>query len=139
MWTTLDIFYILYLSANGTAAVVQLGSLLGLTGKLSTILSSFILTQLHKCRFGDADLPIDDIAAACLLVTNNINQYSDNKEIHFPSCTFEICLDLNYNFISGNTDWPQVYFGVSTLLDASSGDSLKAEEEQKEVEILLIE
>lgn len=27
----------------------------------------------------------------------------------------------------------QVYFGVSTLLDASSSDGMKAEEEQKEV------
>lgn len=32
-----------------------------------------------------------------------------------------------------STDWSQVYFGVSTLLDASSSDGLKAEEEQKEV------
>lgn len=30
-------------------------------------------------------------------------------------------------------EWIQVYFGVSTLIDASSSDSLKAEDEQKEV------
>lgn len=36
-----------------------------------------------------------------------------------------------------NTDRFQVYFGVSTLLDASSSDGLKAEEEQREVTILL--
>ena len=30
----------------------------------------------------------------------------------------------------------QVYFGVSTLLDATSSDSLKAEDEQKEVILL---
>lgn len=29
--------------------------------------------------------------------------------------------------------WDQVYFGVSTLLDASSSDGLKSEDEQKEV------
>ncbi|KAI7999262.1 hypothetical protein LOK49_LG09G01738, partial [Camellia lanceoleosa] len=47
--------------------------------------------------FGDTDLPVDDIAAVCLLV----------------------------------------YFGVSTLLDANSGDGLKAEEEQKVATIRL--
>ncbi|THG10540.1 hypothetical protein TEA_028879 [Camellia sinensis var. sinensis] len=50
-------------------------------------------------RFGDTDLPVDDIAAVCLLV----------------------------------------YFGVSTLLDANSGDGLKAEEEQKEAELAVSE
>ncbi|KAB1215807.1 GDT1-like protein 1, chloroplastic [Morella rubra] len=46
-------------------------------------------------RFGETDLPIDDIAAVFLLL----------------------------------------YFGVSTLLDATSSDSPKAKDEQKEVEL----
>ncbi|GAB4834496.1 Protein pam71, chloroplastic [Ancistrocladus abbreviatus] len=50
-------------------------------------------------RFGDTDLPVDDIAAVCLLV----------------------------------------YFGVSTLVDASSSEGLKAEEEQKEAELAVSE
>lgn len=33
-----------------------------------------------------------------------------------------------------NLHWLQVYFGVSSLLDASSSDGQKAEEEQKEVD-----
>ncbi|KAL5999074.1 hypothetical protein ACLOJK_010024 [Asimina triloba] len=56
-------------------------------------------TNLSFNRFGEADLPIDDIAAAYLLV----------------------------------------YFGVSTLLDATSSDGLKAEEEQKEAELAVSE
>ncbi|KAL3362382.1 hypothetical protein AABB24_014990 [Solanum stoloniferum] len=50
-------------------------------------------------RLGGNDLPVDDIAAVCLLV----------------------------------------YFGVSTLLDASSSDAMKAEEEQKEAELAVSE
>ncbi|KHN25664.1 GDT1-like protein 1, chloroplastic [Glycine soja] len=50
-------------------------------------------------RFGETDLPIDDIAAVCLLV----------------------------------------YFGVSTLLDASSSDGQKSDEEQKEAELAVSE
>ncbi|KAG7036005.1 Protein PAM71, chloroplastic [Cucurbita argyrosperma subsp. argyrosperma] len=51
--------------------------------------------EILAFRLGEIDLPVDDIAAVCLLV----------------------------------------YFGVSTLLDASSSDGLKAEDEQKEAEI----
>lgn len=32
----------------------------------------------------------------------------------------------------------QVYFGVSTLIDAASDDGLKAEDEQKEVTVFLL-
>ncbi|CAH1434284.1 unnamed protein product [Lactuca virosa] len=71
------------LAARNSAAVVFLGT----------------FDEILPFRFGDMDLPLDDIAAALLLV----------------------------------------YFGVSTLLDASSGDGLKAEEEQKEAEIAVSE
>ncbi|KAL5718326.1 Protein pam71 [Ranunculus cassubicifolius] len=50
-------------------------------------------------RFGETDLPLDDIAAAFLLI----------------------------------------YFGISTLVDAASGDGLKQEEEQKEAELAVSE
>ncbi|XP_023532702.1 protein PAM71, chloroplastic-like [Cucurbita pepo subsp. pepo] len=52
--------------------------------------------EILPFRLGEIDLPVDDIAAVCLLV---------------------------------------LYFGVLTLLDASSSDGLKAEDEQKEAEI----
>lgn len=38
----------------------------------------------------------------------------------------------------GYFDGSQVYFGISSLIEASSGDGLKAGEEQKEVNLLLI-
>ncbi|CAI0414756.1 unnamed protein product [Linum tenue] len=55
--------------------------------------------EILPFSFGGTDLPIDDIAAVCLLV----------------------------------------YFGVSTLVDASSSDSLKSEDEQKEAELAVSE
>ncbi|KAL3499278.1 hypothetical protein ACH5RR_038371 [Cinchona calisaya] len=91
------------LAARNSAAVVFLGTF-GALGAM-TIISVVLGRTFHYVddilpfRFGDADLPVDDIAAACLLV----------------------------------------YFGVSTLLEASSGDGLKAEEEQKEAELAVSE
>ncbi|XP_022864585.1 protein PAM71, chloroplastic-like [Olea europaea var. sylvestris] len=72
--------------------------------RLMTIISVFLGRTFHfvdgilPFRFGGADLPVDDLAAVCLLV----------------------------------------YFGISSLIEASSGDGLKAGEEQKEVNLLLI-
>ncbi|CAI9094218.1 OLC1v1029918C1 [Oldenlandia corymbosa var. corymbosa] len=85
------------LAARNSAAVVFLGTF-GALGAM-TIISVVIGRTFHYVddilpfSFGGADLPIDDIAAAFLLI----------------------------------------YFGVSTLLDASSDDGGKADEEQKEV------
>ncbi|KAJ9549851.1 hypothetical protein OSB04_022394 [Centaurea solstitialis] len=87
------------LAARNSAAVVFLGTFgaLGVMTVISVVLGRTFhyVDEILPFRFGETDLPIDDIAAALLLV----------------------------------------YFGVSTLLDASSGDGLKAEEEQKEAEI----
>ncbi|KAI3713448.1 hypothetical protein L1987_72025 [Smallanthus sonchifolius] len=91
------------LAARNSAAVVFLGTFGALA--VMTIISVVLGRTFHYVdeilpfRFGDMDLPIDDIAAVLLLV----------------------------------------YFGVSTLLDASSSDGLKAEEEQKEAEIAVSE
>nr|XP_043640194.1 GDT1-like protein 1, chloroplastic [Erigeron canadensis] len=91
------------LAARNSAAVVFLGTFgaLGVMTFISVVLGRTFhyVDEVLPFRFGDMDLPIDDIAAALLLV----------------------------------------YFGVSTLLDASSGDGLKAEEEQKEAEIAVSE
>ncbi|GJY54822.1 GDT1-like protein 1, chloroplastic [Tanacetum coccineum] len=91
------------LAARNSAAVVFTGTFgaLGIMTVISVVLGRTFhyVDEILPFRFGDTDLPIDDIAAALLLV----------------------------------------YFGVSTLLDASSGDGLKAEEEQKEAEIAVSE
>lgn len=91
------------LAARNSAAVVFLGTFgaLGVMTIISVVLGRTFhyVDEVLPFRFGDMDLPIDDIAAALLLV----------------------------------------YFGVSTLVDASSGDGLKAEEEQKEAEIAVSE
>lgn len=91
------------LAARNSAAVVFLGTF-GALGVM-TIISVILGRTFHYVdgilpfSFGGADLPIDDIAAVCLLV----------------------------------------YFGVSTLLDASSSDGLKSEEEQREAELAVSE
>nr|GEV95456.1 GDT1-like protein 1, chloroplastic [Tanacetum cinerariifolium] len=91
------------LAARNSAAIVFTGTFgaLGIMTVISVVLGRTFhyVDEILPFRFGDTDLPIDDIAAALLLV----------------------------------------YFGVSTLLDASSGDGLKAEEEQKEAEIAVSE
>ncbi|XP_023738491.1 GDT1-like protein 1, chloroplastic [Lactuca sativa] len=91
------------LAARNSAAVVFLGTFgaLGIMTIISVVLGRTFhyVDEILPFRFGDMDLPLDDIAAALLLV----------------------------------------YFGVSTLVDASSGDGLKAEEEQKEAEIAVSE
>ncbi|KAI7733845.1 hypothetical protein M8C21_028630 [Ambrosia artemisiifolia] len=91
------------LAARNSAAVVFLGTFgaLGVMTIISVVLGRTFhyVDEILPFRFGDTDLPIDDIAAALLLV----------------------------------------YFGVSTLLDASSSGGLKAEEEQKEAEIAVSE
>ncbi|XP_059461319.1 GDT1-like protein 1, chloroplastic [Corylus avellana] len=87
------------LAARNSAAVVFTGTFGALAAM--TIISVGLGRTFHYIdeilpfRFGETDLPIDDIAAVFLLV----------------------------------------YFGVSTLLDATSNDSLKAEDEQKEAEL----
>ncbi|KAI7989174.1 hypothetical protein LOK49_LG13G01082 [Camellia lanceoleosa] len=91
------------LAARNSSAVVFIGTFGALA--TMTIISVVLGRTFHYVddilpfRFGDTDLPVDDIAAVCLLVS----------------------------------------FGVSTLLDANSGDGLKAEEEQKEAELAVSE
>ncbi|KAM0938426.1 putative Gdt1 family protein [Dioscorea sansibarensis] len=85
------------LAARNSGAVVFVGTFGALAAM--TIISVVIGRTFHYVdgilpfRLGETDLPIDDIAAACLLI----------------------------------------YFGISTLLDATSDDDLKMKEEQKEV------
>ncbi|KAM7257979.1 hypothetical protein ACFE04_013720 [Oxalis oulophora] len=91
------------LAARNSAPIVFLGTFGALSAM--TIVSVLLgrtfhyIDELLPFSFGGTDLPIDDIAAVCLLV----------------------------------------YFGVSTLLDAASSDSLKAEDEQKEAELAVSE
>ncbi|XP_015896517.3 GDT1-like protein 1, chloroplastic isoform X2 [Ziziphus jujuba] len=91
------------LAARNSAGVVFAGTFGALAAM--TIISVALGRTFHYVdeilpfRFGETDLPIDDIAAVLLLV----------------------------------------YFGVSTLLDATSSDSVKADEEQKEAELAVSE
>ncbi|XP_048230310.1 GDT1-like protein 1, chloroplastic isoform X2 [Ricinus communis] len=91
------------LAARNSAATVFTGTFGALA--VMTIISVVLGRTFHYVdeilpfRLGETDLPVDDIAAVCLLV----------------------------------------YFGVSTLIDASSGDGLKAEDEQKEAELAVSE
>ncbi|KAL7112322.1 hypothetical protein ACP275_05G145000 [Erythranthe tilingii] len=91
------------LAARNSAAVTFIGTFGALS--VMTVISVVLGRTFHyvdgifPLRFGNADLPIDDLAAVCLLV----------------------------------------YFGVSSLIEASSGDGLKAEEEQKEAELAVSE
>ncbi|KAH0974928.1 hypothetical protein GBA52_016827 [Prunus armeniaca] len=87
------------LAARNSAPVVFIGTFGALAAM--TIISVVLGRTFHYVdeilpfRFGETDLPIDDIAAVLLLV----------------------------------------YFGVSTLRDATSSDGLKAEDEQREAEL----
>ncbi|KAJ8764902.1 hypothetical protein K2173_010367 [Erythroxylum novogranatense] len=87
------------LAARNSAAIVFIGTFGALAAM--TLISVVLGRTFHYVdailpfRFGGTDLPVDDIAAACLLI----------------------------------------YFGVSTLIDATSNDGLKAEDEQKEAEL----
>lgn len=87
------------LAARNSSVVVFLGTFgaLGVMTIISVVLGRTFhyVDEILPFRFGDSDLPLDDIAAVLLLV----------------------------------------YFGVSTLLDAASGDGMKADEEQKEAEL----
>ncbi|KAK7406076.1 hypothetical protein VNO78_07693 [Psophocarpus tetragonolobus] len=91
------------LAARNSAGVVFIGTFGALAAM--TLISVALGRTFHYVdeilpfRFGETDLPIDDIAAVCLLV----------------------------------------YFGVSTLLDASSSDGQKSDEEQKEAELAVSE
>ncbi|CAA0838436.1 GDT1-like protein 1- chloroplastic [Striga hermonthica] len=97
-------FFIAALLAAKNSAVVTFIGTFGALGVM-TIISVIVGRTFHYVddilpfRLGDADLPIDDIAAVCLLV----------------------------------------YFGVSSLLEASSSEGLKLEEEQKEAELAVSE
>ncbi|WVZ10917.1 hypothetical protein V8G54_015447 [Vigna mungo] len=88
------------LAARNTAGVVFIGTFSALAAMtlISVVLGRTFhyVDEILPFRFGETDLPIDDIAAVCLLV----------------------------------------YFGVSTLLDASSSDGQKSDEEQKEFELV---
>uniref|UniRef100_A0A7N0RBJ4 GDT1 family protein n=1 Tax=Kalanchoe fedtschenkoi TaxID=63787 RepID=A0A7N0RBJ4_KALFE len=90
------------LAARNSGLVVFLGTFGALA--TMTLISVGLGRTFHYVdealpfRLGEIDLPIDDIAAVCLLV----------------------------------------YFGISTLIDASSGE-VKAEEEQKEAELAVSE
>lgn len=87
------------LAARNSAAIVFLGTFgaLGVMTVISVVLGRTFhyIDDILPFRLGETDLPVDDIAAVCLLV----------------------------------------YFGVTTLLDASSSDGLKGDEEQKEAEV----
>ncbi|WCJ26398.1 GDT1-like protein 1 chloroplastic [Euphorbia peplus] len=91
------------LAARNSAATVFVGTFGALAAM--TVISVALGRTFHYVdeilpfRLGETDLPVDDIAAVCLLV----------------------------------------YFGISTLIDASSSDGLKAEDEQKEAEIAVSE
>ncbi|XP_042066710.1 GDT1-like protein 1, chloroplastic [Salvia splendens] len=91
------------LAARNSAAVTFIGTFGALA--VMTVISVVLGRTFHYVddilpfRLGNADLPLDDLAAVCLLV----------------------------------------YFGVSSLVDAASGDGLKAEEEQKEAELAVSE
>lgn len=91
------------LAARNSATVVFTGTFGALA--IMTIISVILGRTFHYIdgvlpfSFGGSDLPIDDIAAVCLLV----------------------------------------YFGVTTLIDAASNDSQKAEDEQKEAELAVSE
>ncbi|CAL1388250.1 unnamed protein product [Linum trigynum] len=91
------------LAARNSAAIVFTGTFgaLGVMTVISVVLGRTFhyVDEILPFRFGGTDLPIDDIAAVCLLV----------------------------------------YFGISTLIDASSSDSPKAEDEQKEAELAVSE
>ncbi|BAU00612.1 Protein PAM71-like protein [Vigna angularis] len=91
------------LAARNTAGVVFIGTFSALAAMtlISVVLGRTFhyVDEILPFRFGETDLPIDDIAAVCLLV----------------------------------------YFGVSTLLDASSSDGQKSDEEQKEAELAVSE
>ncbi|CAJ1927547.1 unnamed protein product [Sphenostylis stenocarpa] len=91
------------LAARNTAGVVFIGTFGALAAMtlISVVLGRTFhyVDEILPFRFGETDLPIDDIAAVCLLV----------------------------------------YFGVSTLLDASSSDGQKSDEEQKEAELAVSE
>ncbi|XP_054825151.1 GDT1-like protein 1, chloroplastic isoform X2 [Prosopis cineraria] len=90
------------LAARNSAAVTFIGTFGALAAM--TIVSVVLGRTFHYVdeilpfRFGETDLPVDDIAAVCLLV----------------------------------------YFGISTLLDASSSDG-QSEDEQKEAELAVSE
>ncbi|GFP83322.1 gdt1-like protein 1 chloroplastic [Phtheirospermum japonicum] len=97
-------FFIAALLAAKNSPVVTFIGTFGALG-IMTIISVAVGRTFHYVdnilpfRLGDSDLPIDDLAAVCLLI----------------------------------------YFGVSSLLEASSSDGLKAEEEQKEAELAVSE
>ncbi|KAK7308954.1 hypothetical protein RJT34_05315 [Clitoria ternatea] len=91
------------LAARNSAGVVFVGTFGALAAMtlISVVLGRTFhyVDEILPFRLGETDLPIDDIAAVCLLV----------------------------------------YFGVSTLLDASSSDGQKSDEEQKEAELAVSE
>ncbi|KAI4326871.1 hypothetical protein L6164_019396 [Bauhinia variegata] len=91
------------LAARNSAATVFIGTFGALAAMtlVSVVLGRTFhyVDELLPFRFGETDLPVDDIAAVCLLV----------------------------------------YFGVSTLLDASASDGQKSEDEQKEAELAVSE
>lgn len=88
------------------------------------------MIDVSNNRLGNADLPLDDLAAVCLLVRRDC-LFICNNNIYIA-----VARSIN-KYIIMMMD--QVYFGVTSLVDASSGDGLKAEEEQKEAELAVSE
>ncbi|KAF1861255.1 hypothetical protein Lal_00013981 [Lupinus albus] len=91
------------LAARNSAGVVFTGTF-GALGAMTLISVALGRTfhyvdEILPFRLGETDLPVDDIAAVCLLV----------------------------------------YFGISTLLDASSSHGQKSDDEQKEAELAVSE
>ncbi|CAI0462738.1 unnamed protein product [Linum tenue] len=109
------------LAARNSAAIVFTGTFgaLGVMTVISVLLGRTFhyVDEILPFSVGGTDLPIDDIAAVCLLV---------------------LVIEVNNTF-PANLSIFQVYFGISTLIDASSSDSPKAEDEQKEAELAVSE
>ncbi|MED6156466.1 Protein pam71, chloroplastic [Stylosanthes scabra] len=91
------------LAARNSGVVVFIGTFGALAAMtlISVVLGRTFhyVDEILPFRFGETDLPVDDIAAVCLLL----------------------------------------YFGVSTLVDASSSDGQKSDDEQKEAELAVSE
>ncbi|MED6203559.1 Protein pam71, chloroplastic [Stylosanthes scabra] len=91
------------LAARNSGVVVFIGTFGALAAMtlISVVLGRTFhyVDEILPFRFGETDLPVDDIAAVCLLL----------------------------------------YFGVSTLVDASLSDGQKSDDEQKEAELAVSE
>ncbi|CAI0444668.1 unnamed protein product [Linum tenue] len=128
------------LAARNSAAIVFTGTFgaLGVMTVISVLLGRTFhyVDEILPFSVGGTDLPIDDIAAVCLLVSVNIPECLYLKVPFLWNCV--LVIEVNNTF-PANLSIFQVYFGISTLIDASSSDSPKAEDEQKEAELAVSE